>query len=76
MTQLTAVIHEESLSTGEPVFVSHCPELDVTSQGATRDEAFANLEESVRGILEVATPAEIERRLRLGATVKLMQVAA
>jgi predicted RNase H-like HicB family nuclease len=76
MKQFTAIIHEEALSTGEPVFVAACPELDVTTQGDTRDQAFANLQEAVELLLESASPAEIERRLRLGATVAPMKVAA
>lgn len=29
------------------VFVAHCPDLDVTSQGATKEEAIGNLEEAL-----------------------------
>ncbi len=72
----TAVIHQEADSTGTIGFVSHCPEIDVTTQGDTRDEAMANLREAVEGVLEVASPQEIERRLRLGASVEPLEVAA
>ncbi len=75
MKQFTAIIHKESLSTGEAVFVAHCPEIDVTSQGATVDEARANLKEAVEGIFEVASPEEIARRLREGASVAPLEVA-
>jgi predicted RNase H-like HicB family nuclease len=72
----TAVIHEESLSTGEAVFVALCPEVDVASQGSDRAEALANLKDAVEGFLEVASPQEIEQRLREGASVTPLEVAA
>ena len=72
----TAVIQEEALSTGAAIFVAHCPEIDVTSQGETRPEALANLREAVEGVLEVADDAEIESRLREGAFVTALDVAA
>ena len=72
----TAVIHEEQFSDGSPAFVAHCPEIDVTTQGVTRDDAMANLREAVECVLEVASPSEIERRLRAGASVAPLEVAA
>jgi predicted RNase H-like HicB family nuclease len=47
--EFTATIFRE----GEQ-FVSHAPELDVSSCGSTRDEARANLDEAVRLFLEDA----------------------
>ena len=44
-------------------FVALCPELDVASQGATVEEATANLKEAVELFLGCADPKEIERRL-------------
>lgn len=55
---LTAVIQRE----GEGC-VSLCPELDVASQGDTVEEARENLREAVELFLEVASPAEVDRRL-------------
>ena len=40
-----------------------CPELDVASQGATVEEATANLKEAIELFLECADPEEIQRRL-------------
>lgn len=57
--KLTAVITPE-----EDMFVALCPELDVASQGYTRDEARANLQEALELLFEVADQEEIERRLR------------
>ena len=45
-------------------FVGLCPELDIASQGTTRESALSNLEEAVELFLETADPEEIERRLR------------
>jgi predicted RNase H-like HicB family nuclease len=43
-------------------YVALCPEFDVASQGATVEEATANLREAVELFLETADPAEIKRR--------------
>ena len=56
--QLTAVIEREG--TG---FVSLCPELDIASQGATVEEARANLREAIELFFEAADPSEVDRRL-------------
>jgi predicted RNase H-like HicB family nuclease len=69
--QLSAVTQRE-----DDVFVSHCPELDIASQGATPEEAHANLKEAVEGFLEVASQTEIARRLVEGAQVMPLEVAA
>ena len=45
------------------MYVALCPELDVASQGATVEEATANLKEAVELFLECANPAEIKERL-------------
>ncbi|MGH9381234.1 MAG: type II toxin-antitoxin system HicB family antitoxin [Thermoanaerobaculia bacterium] len=44
-------------------YVALCPELDVASQGATVEEAVANLREAVELFLECADPSEVESRL-------------
>lgn len=44
---LTAVIRKE-----EDMFTSWCPEIDVASQGKTRDKAIANLKEAIELCLE------------------------
>jgi predicted RNase H-like HicB family nuclease len=54
---LTAVIYRE-----DDRYVSLCPELDVASQGATVEEARANLVEAVELYFECASPAEIASR--------------
>ena len=54
----TAILEKEG-----DMYVSLCPELDVASQGATVEEATANLKEAVELFLECADPEEIKRRL-------------
>lgn len=72
--KIHAIITMEPLSTGEPFYVAQAVEIDVASQGATEDEALANLREAVEGVLEVASPNEIARRLREGARVAALEV--
>jgi predicted RNase H-like HicB family nuclease len=54
----TAAIHREGDG-----YVALCPELDVASQGASVEEARANLREAVELFLETADPAEVTDRL-------------
>jgi len=65
---LTALIHEERLSDGSPVFVALCPELDVVSQGFDFEDAKAMLLEAVECLLEEASSLEVEARLAEGYT--------
>lgn len=73
---LTAIIQRDELSDGSEMFLATCPELDVVSQGETQDEARDNLREAIEGLLRVADDAEIGRRLRRGASVEPIKVAA
>jgi predicted RNase H-like HicB family nuclease len=59
--QFTALIER-----GDKEYVSVCPELDVASQGATVEEARANLAEAVELFLEHADEAEVIRSLETG----------
>ena len=56
--RLTAIIQAEGSG-----FVSLCPELDIASQGDTREESRANLEEAIEAFLEAASPQELKDRL-------------
>lgn len=53
----TAILEREG-----DLYVALCPELDLASQGATVEEATANLKEAVELFLECADPQEIKRR--------------
>jgi len=46
------VINKEELSNGEGVFVVHCTNLGITSQGRTTDEAIKNIKEAIELYLE------------------------
>jgi predicted RNase H-like HicB family nuclease len=55
--RLTAIIERE-----DDGYVSLCPELDIASQGATIEEARANLVEALTLFYETASPAEVRQR--------------
>ncbi len=67
--KLTAIIHRENGG-----FVSHCPELDVASQGDTVEEARANLVEALTLFLEVAPTSEVDERLRSDIYISQVEV--
>ena len=46
------------------MYVALCPEFDVASQGASIEQATANLKEAVELFLECADPQEIAKRQR------------
>jgi len=56
--RFTAIIERE-----DDWYVALCPELDVTSQGKTVEEARAMLTEAVELFLECASENEIRERL-------------
>jgi predicted RNase H-like HicB family nuclease len=70
LPSLSAVIHKEL-----GWYVSTCPELDVPSQGKTRNKVYAMLAEALELWLEAASPKEVKRRLKLGGSVHSLQLA-
>jgi predicted RNase H-like HicB family nuclease len=54
--QFTTVVKREG-----KVYVSHCPEFDIASQGNTVDQARSNLQEAVELFLKTADRSEIKR---------------
>jgi predicted RNase H-like HicB family nuclease len=66
---LTALIEREGDG-----FVSLCPELDIASQGATIEQAKANLREALELFFECASPEEITRRLHTEVYVTSVEV--
>ena len=68
-TTFTAILEREG-----DVYVALCPELDIASQGATIEEAAANLREAVALFLETADSREITQRLRSGVFVTTFDV--
>jgi len=66
----TAIVEKEG-----NMYVALCPELDVASQGATVQEATANLKEAVELFLECADPEEIKRWLHTEIFVTRFEAA-
>lgn len=56
--RVTAIIERE-----QDAFVALCPELDIVSEGASVEEARANLKEALELFFETASRSEISRRL-------------
>ena len=72
MTQplrFTAIIERE-----DEGFVSLCPELDVSSQGSSIEEARANLIEALSLFFETADPTEVSGRFRSEIFVTQVEV--
>jgi len=67
--KLTAIIERE-----DDGFVSLCPELDIASQGATIEEARANLVEALTLFFETASSSEVARRLHSEVFVTQVEV--
>jgi predicted RNase H-like HicB family nuclease len=67
--RMTAIIERE-----DDGFVALCPELDIASQGATIEEARANLVEALTLFFETASPSEVTRRLHSEVFVTQVEV--
>ena len=70
ISSYTAIVEKEG-----NLYVALCPELDVASQGATVEEATANLKEAVELFLECADSEEIKRRLHTQVFVTRFEAA-
>ena len=55
--RLTAIIERE-----DDGFVALCPDFDIASEGASIEEARANLIEAITLFFETASPSEVARR--------------
>ena len=68
--QMTAIIERE-----DDGFVALCPELDIASQGATIEEARANLVEALTlFFFETASPSEVSRRFHSEVFITQVEV--
>ena len=67
--KFTAIIEREGDG-----YVSLCPELDIASQGSTKEEAKKNLVEAIELFLEVADSGEIANRLKKETFVTQLEV--
>lgn len=70
MSSYTAIVEKEG-----DLHAALCPELDVSSQGATIEEATANLKEAVELFLECADAKEIKRRLHTEVFITRFEAA-
>lgn len=59
LRQFTAIIERE-----DGWYVALCPELDIASQGENVEEARRNLIEALELFFEMASPGEVQARLR------------
>jgi predicted RNase H-like HicB family nuclease len=59
MRQFTEVIERD-----EDWYVALCPELDIAGQGESVEEARRSLIEAIELFFEVASPSEIQERIR------------
>ncbi|NWF84903.1 MAG: type II toxin-antitoxin system HicB family antitoxin [Bryobacteraceae bacterium] len=67
--RLTAIIEREGDG-----FVSLCPELDIASQGASIEEARANLVEALTLFFETADASEVTQRYHGDVLVTQVEV--
>jgi len=67
--RLTAIIERE-----DDGFVALCPEFDIASEGASIEEARANLIEALTLFFETASPSEITRRTHAEVFVTQVEV--
>ncbi len=67
--KFTAIIERE-----DDGYVSLCPELDIASQGSTKEEAEENLIEAIELFFEAADPEEIAQRLGKETFVTQLEV--
>jgi predicted RNase H-like HicB family nuclease len=68
--KLTAIIEDEG--DGD---VSHCPELDIASQGDRIEHARDNLREALELFFECASPEEVKQHLHGDVYVTQVEVA-
>lgn len=57
-------------------YVSHCLDYDIVSQGDSLQEAKDNIIEAVNGFLEIASPEEIQRRLKSCGRVEQLRIGS
>lgn len=57
------------------LYVAQCLDVDVVSQGASAEQALANLREAVELFLETASADEVRERMREGVRIAPFEVA-
>ena len=66
---MTAIIERE-----DDGFVALCPEFDIASQGASIEEARANLVEALTLFFETASASEVSRRFQSEVFITQVEV--
>ena len=63
-----------SIVQDDDVYISHCLDYDIASQGSTKQEAVDNIKEAVSLFLELASPKEIESRLERCGQIEQLRI--
>ena len=63
-----------SIVQDDDVYISHCLDFDIASEGSTKQEAIDNIKEAVSLFLEVASPSEIQSRLDRRGHIEQLKV--
>ncbi len=58
----------------DDVYISHCLDYDIASQGSTSQDAIDNIKEAVTLFLELASPKEIQKRLERRGHIEQLKV--
>ncbi len=67
---LTVILNKE-----DDMYVALCLELDIASQGRTVEEAKRNLSEAVELFFEMASPKEVEKRIKAEIFISLLEIS-
>ncbi len=69
MREITIHVIEEG-----NIYVSHCLDFDIASQGDSIAEAIENIKEAVSEFLDLASPTEIQSRLSKSGHIEQVSV--
>ena len=58
----------------DDVYISHCLDYDIASQGSSSQEAIENIKEAVTLFLDLASPSEIQSRLDRRGHIEQLKV--
>ncbi|MCY3864671.1 MAG: type II toxin-antitoxin system HicB family antitoxin [Chloroflexi bacterium] len=63
-----------SIVRDDDVYISHCLDYDIASEGSSKQEAIDNIKEAVSLFLEVASPKEIQSRLERRGQIEQLTI--
>lgn len=67
-TITVSIVHDDDM------YISHCLDYDIASQGSTKQEAMDNVKEAVSLFLEHASAMEIESRLERCGQIEQLRI--